>query len=105
MFEGVYKLPPGTFLRVPANGKLGKPQAYWTLPEQLSPEFYLLNRTLGIYDTLAMYVRRRVVPRRWVLDMWHHPLAGMQMSFPSVQAAPDGVRFGLEWHAEPGTKK
>jgi hypothetical protein len=49
-----------------------------SLPEQLSPEFYLLNRTLGIYDTLAMYVRRRVVPRRWVLDMWHHPLAGMR---------------------------
>jgi hypothetical protein len=32
-------------------------------------------------------------------------LTGMQMSFPSVQAAPDGVRFGLEWHAEPGAKK
>jgi type II secretory pathway pseudopilin PulG len=49
-----------------------------SLPEQFSPEFYLLNRTLGMYDTLAMYVRRRVVPRRWVLDMWHHPLAGMR---------------------------
>jgi hypothetical protein len=48
------------------------------LPDQFSPEFYLLNRTLGMYDTLAMYVRRRVVPRRWVLDMWHHPLAGMR---------------------------
>ena len=23
------------------------------LPEQLSPEFYALNRTLGMYDTLA----------------------------------------------------
>jgi hypothetical protein len=32
-------------------------------------------------------------------------LAGLQMSFPSVQAAPDGVRFGLEWHAESGAKK
>ncbi len=32
-------------------------------------------------------------------------LAGMQMSFPSVQAAPDGVRFGLEWHADAGAKK
>jgi hypothetical protein len=32
-------------------------------------------------------------------------LAGLRMSFPSVQAAPDGVRFGLEWHAEPGAKK
>jgi hypothetical protein len=32
-------------------------------------------------------------------------LAGLRMSFPSVQAAPDGVRFGLEWHAEPGAKQ
>src|SRR5262249_3359006 len=32
-------------------------------------------------------------------------LAGLRMSFPSVQAAPDGVRFGLEWHAESGAKK
>jgi hypothetical protein len=48
------------------------------IPERLSPEFYLLNRTLGMYDTLAMYVRRGVLPRRWVLDMWHHPLAGMR---------------------------
>lgn len=32
------------------------------IPQQFSPEFYLLNRTLGMYDTLAMYVRRRVVP-------------------------------------------
>lgn len=33
-----------------------------TVPGEFSPEFYLLNRTLGIYDTLAMYVRRGVVP-------------------------------------------
>jgi hypothetical protein len=32
-------------------------------------------------------------------------LTGLRMSFPSVQAAPDGVRFGLEWHAEPGATK
>ena len=32
-------------------------------------------------------------------------LAGLRMSFPSVQAAPDGVRFGLEWHVEPGATK
>jgi hypothetical protein len=48
------------------------------LPDRASPEFYLLNRTLGVFDTLAMYVRRGVVPREWVLDMWHHSLADMR---------------------------
>jgi hypothetical protein len=33
-----------------------------------------INRTAGWFDTLAMYVQRRVIPRRWVLDVWHHPL-------------------------------
>ena len=66
-----------------------------TLPEQLSPEFYLLNRTLGMYDTLAMYVRRRVVPRRWVLDMWHHPLAGMRTA--AGQLARRHQKGGLGW--------
>ncbi len=48
------------------------------LPEELSPDFLLINRTLGWFDTLAMYVQRRVVPRRWVLGVWHHPLRDMR---------------------------
>jgi hypothetical protein len=44
------------------------------LPEDRSPDYYLIYRTLGWFETLAMYDQRRVVPRRWVLDVWHHSL-------------------------------
>lgn len=32
-------------------------------------------------------------------------LTGLQASFPSVQAAPEGCRFGLEWTAATGAKR
>ena len=64
-------------------------------PERYSADFYLLNRTLGIYDTLAMYVRRKVVPRAWVLDMWHHPLHRM---LPGAEKLARRHReLGLTW--------
>ena len=44
------------------------------LPENRSSDSYLIYRTLGWFDTLAMYHQRRVVPRRWVMEVWHHPL-------------------------------
>ena len=44
------------------------------LPEDRSPDSYLIYRTLGWFDTLAMYHQRRVGPRRWVLEVWHHSL-------------------------------
>ena len=47
-------------------------------PDKFTPEYYRIIRTLGVWDTLAMYVRRGMVPRSWVLDMWHHALADMR---------------------------
>lgn len=44
------------------------------LPKNRSPDSYLIYRTLGWFDTLAMYYQRRVVPRRWVMEVWHHSL-------------------------------
>ena len=44
------------------------------LPKDRSPDSYLIYRTLGWFDTLAMYGQRRVVPRRWVMEVWHHAL-------------------------------
>jgi hypothetical protein len=44
------------------------------LPKDRSPDSYLIYRTLGWFDTLAMYHQRRVVPRRWVIEVWHHSL-------------------------------
>jgi hypothetical protein len=38
------------------------------LPKDRSADFYLIHRTLGWFDTLAMYHQRRVVPRRWVIE-------------------------------------
>jgi hypothetical protein len=47
------------------------------LPDQGSADYYLINRTLGMLDLLAHYARHGVVPRRWVLERWHHPLQQM----------------------------
>jgi hypothetical protein len=47
------------------------------LPDQGSPDYYLINRTLGMLDLLAHYTQRGVVPRGWVLERWHHPLQQM----------------------------
>jgi hypothetical protein len=44
------------------------------LPKDRSPDSYLIYRTLGWFDTLAMYHQHRVVPRRWVMEVWHHSL-------------------------------
>jgi hypothetical protein len=47
-------------------------------PPTESDEFYLINRTLGTLDNLSLYVQRGVVPRQWVVDVWHHPLQAME---------------------------
>jgi len=47
------------------------------LPEDGSSEYYQIFRTLGWFEALAMYNKRKVVPRRWVMEVWHHSLRGM----------------------------
>ncbi|MBG0564867.1 hypothetical protein [Actinoplanes aureus] len=69
------------------------------VPARGTPDFYLLNRTLGVYDTLAMYVRRKVVPRKWVLDMWHHPLKAMRPG--AEKLAQRHLEIGLDWRPWP----
>jgi hypothetical protein len=41
-------------------------------------DFRLIYRTLGVFDNLAMFARQRVVPLKWVLEVWHHPLEEMR---------------------------
>jgi len=47
----------------------------------------LIYRTLGTFDNLAMYVRHGVVPRTWVMEVWHHPLRELQTGAERVRAA------------------
>lgn len=47
------------------------------LPEDGSSEYYQMYRTLGWFEVLAMYNKRKAVPRRWVMDVWHHSLRDM----------------------------
>jgi hypothetical protein len=47
------------------------------LPEIGSSDYYLINRALGMLNLLALYTQQGLVPRRWVLELWHHPLAQM----------------------------
>jgi len=38
----------------------------------------LIYRTLGVFDNMAMFARHKVVPLKWVLEVWHHPLNEMR---------------------------
>src|SRR5260370_9623127 len=41
-------------------------------------ELRLINRTLGVFDNMAMFARQRVIPLKWGLEVWHHPLEEMR---------------------------
>jgi hypothetical protein len=47
------------------------------LPDVGSPDYYLINRALGMLNLLALYTQQGLVPRQWVLELWHHPLTQM----------------------------
>ena len=48
------------------------------LPEAGSSEYYEIYRTLGVFEALAMYNKRKAVPRDWVIRVWHHSLSDMR---------------------------
>jgi hypothetical protein len=56
------------------------------------PDRLLVYRTLGVFDNLAMFVRHRVVPRKWVLDVWHHPLRDMRTAADLIRAPTRAIR-------------
>jgi hypothetical protein len=53
------------------NGKI-------EVPDRDTPEFFLIYRTLGVFDALATYARYRIVPRRLVFAVWQHPMTDMR---------------------------
>ncbi|WP_436522318.1 hypothetical protein [Actinoplanes sp. HUAS TT8] len=48
------------------------------LPSEESPEFAQISRTLSVHNAGAIYVRRGIVPRRWVLREWKNTLCDMR---------------------------
>jgi hypothetical protein len=67
-------------------------------PPTDSDDFYLINRTLGTLDNLSLYVQRGVVPRQWVVDVWHHPLQSMEKA---VLTLMDQRAAALGWRPWP----
>jgi len=58
-------------------------------PDQIptdEPTRLLIYRTLGLFNNLAMFVDHHVVPRKWVLDVWHHPLQDMRRAAELIGA-------------------
>ena len=48
------------------------------LPKNGSSEYYEIYRTLGVFEALAMYNKRKAIPRDWVMKVWHHSLCDMR---------------------------
>lgn len=48
------------------------------LPPEDSDDFALISRTLSVHNAVAIYVRRGIVPRRWVLAEWRNTLCDMR---------------------------
>ena len=47
------------------------------LPEPGDADWDAINQSLAVYDTLAVYMRRRIVNERLVLNAWFHPLTAI----------------------------
>jgi hypothetical protein len=48
----------------------------------------LLYRTLGVFDNMAMFARHKVIPTKWVLEVWHHPLNEMYEGVETFEKMP-----------------
>lgn len=47
-------------------------------PDLDSDEYATMNRAIATLDAVGLYARRRIVPRRWLLDIWHHPFTDIR---------------------------
>jgi hypothetical protein len=43
-------------------------------PEPGDADWTTINQALAVYDTLGVYMRRKIVSERLVLSAWHHPI-------------------------------
>ncbi len=47
------------------------------LPEPGDEDWDSINQALAMYDTLGVYMRRKIVEPKLVLDAWFHPLCAI----------------------------
>lgn len=45
----------------------------------------LIHRTLGVFDNMAMFAHHKVIPLKWVLEVWHHPLNEMREGVRTIR--------------------
>lgn len=50
-----------------------------TAPDVDSRDWYLANRSIVMFDTLATYYGRGLVPKKLVLEVWHHAVRDIRM--------------------------
>jgi hypothetical protein len=62
---------------------LYKAAADGVYPDMSDPEFATMNRAMATLNAVGLYVRRGIVPVRWVLETWHHAFADIK---PAVEA-------------------
>ena len=55
------------------------------IPEPDSPEYFLIYRTLGVFDALATYTRHRIVSSSLVIKVWRHPLLDMREGAEAIR--------------------
>ncbi len=48
------------------------------LPEPGDADWDSINQSLAVYDTLAVYMRRKIVNEKLVLSAWFHPLSAIR---------------------------
>jgi hypothetical protein len=44
------------------------------LPQPGDADWDAINQSLAVYDTLGVYMRRKIVSERLVLSAWYHPI-------------------------------
>jgi hypothetical protein len=64
-----------------------------------SEDFATMNRAIVTLDAVGLYVRRRIVPRRWVLDVWHHPFADIRPAAEAFIAHRSSRHVNTGWRA------
>lgn len=67
------------------------------LPKPYDPGWDEINQSLAMYDTLGVYVRRRIVSKKLVLESWHHPLANIREPALAFLAHRRGQRVRNPW--------